>query len=186
MPTENALPSKPSTFAVAFGTDALAGSVRALTKTLLTPWDELPVGRRMPATPSTAKLKADIRDQKVKPFEHLLRMLYAGVDAGIPSEKVTQCLRDGIALVEQYAARKARREGAGLLPFPVRYLRLADRGQVEECEATRADMRVVQDSATIADLEAARKERLEKIAVDEAEVMALTTEIAYRRSRGEA
>jgi hypothetical protein len=185
MPTQNAIPSKPTTFAITFGTDGLAGSVRALTKTLLGPWDELPVGRRMPATPSTAKLKADIRDQKVKPFEHLLRMLYASVDAGIPVEKVTQCLRDCIALVDQYAARKARREGAGLLPFPQRFLRICDKRIAEQGDAESAGLRVIRESATVADLEKARKERLEVIAVDEAEVEALTTEIAYRRSRGE-
>ena len=132
-------PSQPhpetSTFPQRFGVVGLSATVRHLTETMLAGWDELPMGRRVPADRSVAALKADVKLDKKQPIQHVMRLAVAALDAGIPVVRATQWFRDAIAYLEGYAARKERRQSLGILPFPERWARVWTRETREQAEA---------------------------------------------------
>lgn len=153
----NTKPETPSTFASRFGMAGLADSVRSLTVTMLEGWDDLPVGRRVPRDPKLASLKADVRNHHVKPIEHILRLAFAAVDAGVSVQRVTQFLRDTITVIEQHAEGKQRRESSGVLSFPARLARLWTRETKEQGEADCAIIAIGEGT----DLNALRQSRVE-------------------------
>lgn len=162
-------PTQPqrSTFAQQFGGAGLSSSVRALTTTL--------VGA-VPRTPAILSLRADVMKGNKKPVEHLLRLCYAAVDGGVEPERVTQWARDFIALVEQYAARRERRQSAGVLAFQDAHARHVTRSIREDADADVATATV--DMHSVESLRTARAERLEAIAADRVLVDCYTRRIA--------
>lgn len=138
-------------------------------------WDTLPVGKRTPRDPSVASLKADIRDQKKKPIEHLIRLAFSAIDAGVPVERVTLFLREMIEAAEHYAARRERAKSSGLLTFRQSFTRLAAKGCTEEGEANAATMEL--DENDPASLRKVRAELLEEMAVDQAKADRITARI---------
>lgn len=112
----------------------LTALVRAVTDALLSARIQS-IGHRQPSDPSIASLRADIRHGKKEPVKHLLKMNFADLDAGAPVELVNQYLRDMMAANEQYAARKDRRDRAGLLSFREQFTRAHQRETIAQGRA---------------------------------------------------
>ena len=162
----------PTTFAERFGVAGLTATVREITKTLT---------GAVPRHPSIASLRADVMSGKTKPVEHLLRLAFAAVDLGSPVEKVTLWVDDFKNTVQQYALRRERRQGLGILPADQVHVRLVTRSIREDCESDAATAGVDLDS--VESLEKARGERLEAIAHDQRLAELYTGRIAELRTR---
>lgn len=154
------------------------GTVRAGTAALVGAWDELPIGRRVPKDASVASLKADVRDGKREPVKHLVRLIFASIDAGVSLDRATKVLRVLNDAATQYAERRQRRQSSGILSFPERLMRLVVRGKQEQCDADVAVLTL--DAANLESLEAAARELAEEIAIDQAALDCMRAEIARR------
>ncbi len=169
----NVKPIERSTFGQHFGTAGLAERVRVRTLTMLAARE----GNPTRLDPSVASLRADVRPTagKKTPFAHLYRIMLADLDAGVAVDRVTLALREMIEDLQQYAARRERRQSSGILPFRQLFTRKSVHGQREECEAKVAAMELNPDC--LDSLRKARAELLEEIAADQATADLLTAEI---------
>lgn len=160
----------PTTFADRFGMVGVSSVAHQVTASLLAARTEA-IGHRAPKDKSIAQLRADVRAHKQMPIRTLLRLAFTDIDEGVPVRLVTQYLRELIERIEQYAARRERR--AGVLSFRQAVVRMAARGEREECEAHIAVLELDED---VASLDRAIAELNEEIAADQAMVAHLTAE----------
>lgn len=158
--------------------NGLSGSIRALTQAVVGVWAD----RHPPKRPAIAKVHRAVRFGQVEPLKPLLTLAFGAIDEGKDPAVVVQPYRDFIALVDAYAARRDRRQSAGVLPFPEVRTRVAVRAEREDCEAD-CDRMQIKDGC-IATLEKARASRQEAIAEFQREVEVMTNEIAFLRVNG--
>lgn len=151
--------------------------IRSLTDSLLAVWPK----RSAPRNPSIAKVRGRIMWGQIEPMRPLYLLACGAIDEGHPVEIVVAWAKDFIAAVEAYAARKQRRQSAGVLPFHQISQRLVVSAIREDAEADSAECLVDEDD--VASLEKARAERLESIDAEERKVELLTKRIAELRTR---
>lgn len=162
IPVQNADTANRSTFAEHFGMVGVAGYVRAATATLLGAFDVLPVGKRNPK--DVMGLKADVRAGKKTPVAHLMRLIFAAIDAGVPVQRAVACLEEMRQAAMHYAARRERR-ALGVIPFRQVLARLNAHGSLEQGEAEAAMYGV--DENDPASLRRAEEQLMEELAIDE-------------------
>lgn len=172
-----------STFAEGFGTAGLSGVVRGLTRSLLDAWKHLPIGRRQPKDAKLASLRADVMIGHVKPMEHLVRLSFGAIDAGVPVAAVTAWVKEYLTACEQYAGRITRRRASGILSFPERWRRVWTRETREQGEADAVCI-AIQAGADLNTLRACRVELQDHREAIDAQIDLVTEQIMAMEAQG--
>lgn len=150
----------------------------ALTETLVEVW---PLGTR-PKAPSIRRLRVNVKFNRNRPFETLVRFAFAAIDEGKPVGVVTKAFKDLIAAVEHRAAQRAHQLLTGVIPIRQQYARVLTSAILEDGQADARAATVDLDS--VESLEKARAERIEAMAKDERLVEFYTARLAQLRARG--
>lgn len=143
-----------------FTVSGLSALVRQITASLLGARVKV-LGHKQSRDPGINSLRANVRNDRNEPVKSLLRLNFTDIDEGVPVAMVNAYLRELIEANEHYAARRERRQ-AGVLSFRQRIVRLAQRDNIEDCQADNAVL-AIDESSDPNELRQAKLEVLETV-----------------------
>lgn len=148
----------PKSRTIDFDLMGIRSVVGRVTRAFLKPWTD---ARRQPSDPEAAGMKARIMADRARPFEMVLRVMFAGVDAGFSVPSLVAWMPIAEHEVKAYAERRGRRlRSAGTLPFLEKWSRINAKAAMEDAESDAACWQVKESCRE--SLETARKELIDE------------------------